>query len=171
MTRTHRSQPAPKRASQVCSTPTCDFSPHFFVATTIFPPAFFRPIPTHFLGFAYSLLCVVATHLSTRRTNLYAHCFRFLGTASTPAGFGYDPGDVGAPRAAGVEDTPARSQPRTPFYKTRKFIICQIITAILVIVLLFVLLFPVVRAIAQLVVNRSQLDIQKAQILSPQNDT
>ncbi|KAF7298203.1 hypothetical protein HMN09_01042200 [Mycena chlorophos] len=76
----------------------------------------------------------------------------------------------------------------TPFYKQRKFIICQLILIPLGastvpfprlassnsttgIVILFVLLFPVVKAIAQLVVNRSTLDIQTATITSPTNNS
>ncbi|KAG5653629.1 hypothetical protein H0H81_011855 [Sphagnurus paluster] len=58
-----------------------------------------------------------------------------------------------------------------PFYKKRYFIISQIILIPLTIALLFIILFPVVKAIAQLVVKRSQLDIQVAKISEAQNNT
>ncbi|KIJ38952.1 hypothetical protein M422DRAFT_258368 [Sphaerobolus stellatus SS14] len=83
--------------------------------------------------------------------------------AQPPAGF--------VPANAQTGTAVVSQQPRTPFYKTKKFIICQIIAICLAIVILFVLLFPVVRAVAQLVVNRSQLVINAAQITSPQNGT
>ncbi|KAJ7594702.1 hypothetical protein C8J56DRAFT_446479 [Mycena floridula] len=82
----------------------------------------------------------------------------FASDGDQPAGF--------TPETAAA--TPAAAQ-RVPFWKTRKFIISQIIIIPLGIVLLFVLLFPVVTAIAQLVINRSQLNILTAEISSPQN--
>lgn len=66
---------------------------------------------------------------------------------------------------------PAADAPRQPFYKRRWFIISQIIIIPLGIALLFIVLFPVVRAIVQLVVKRSTLDIQVAAISQPQNNT
>lgn len=76
-----------------------------------------------------------------------------------------------APVSGFASSSPPPSAPaqKTPFYKTRKFIICQIITWILAIVLIFVLLYPVVKAIAQLVVNRSVLNVEQARIISPSN--
>jgi len=65
----------------------------------------------------------------------------------------------------------AAPAPVVPFYKKRWFIISQIILIPLSIALLFILLFPVVRAIAQLVVKRSQLGVDVATISQPQNNT
>ncbi|ESK92921.1 hypothetical protein Moror_8994 [Moniliophthora roreri MCA 2997] len=62
-------------------------------------------------------------------------------------------------------------QPHVPFYKRRKFIICQLIAIPLGIALLFILLFPVVKAIVQLTVNKSDLQVESAAISSPQNNT
>lgn len=78
------------------------------------------------------------------------------------------PGDV--PQ---LDESPAppTAAPAVPFYKKRWFIISQIILIPLAIALLFILLFPVVRAIAQLVVKRSQLDVELASISLPQNNT
>ncbi|KAF8524806.1 hypothetical protein BU17DRAFT_84312 [Hysterangium stoloniferum] len=88
------------------------------------------------------------------------------GEGAPPAGFvGYDVGDVGA--VPPTQPPP----PKIPFWKTRKFIIIATINAILAIVILFVVLFPVVRAIAQLVVNRSVLNIDTAAITKPQNNS
>lgn len=64
---------------------------------------------------------------------------------------------------------PTEPPPVVPFYKKRWFIISQIILIPLAIALLFILLFPVVRAIVQLVVKKSTLDIQVAKISAPQN--
>jgi hypothetical protein len=61
--------------------------------------------------------------------------------------------------------------PPQPFYKKRWFIISQIILIPLSIAFLFILLYPVLRAIAQLVVNKSTLDVQVATISNPQNNT
>jgi hypothetical protein len=65
---------------------------------------------------------------------------------------------------------PAEPPPR-PFYKKRWFIISQIILIPISIAMLFILLYPVLRAIAQLVVNKSTLDVQVATISNPQNNT
>ncbi|KAH7926942.1 hypothetical protein BV22DRAFT_1007914 [Leucogyrophana mollusca] len=67
--------------------------------------------------------------------------------------------------------TPPAAAPRPPLYKRRWFIVTSIIGALVGIALLFIILYPVVRAIVQLVVNRSQLDIQTAAITSPANDS
>ncbi|KAH7108191.1 hypothetical protein BKA62DRAFT_764259 [Auriculariales sp. MPI-PUGE-AT-0066] len=112
-----------------------------------------------------------------------AHRGDFYQQPPSPGGAGYSStalAGAGAPvsgfddpRASGAmgTTTPTTVPPpqKTPFWKTRKFIICQIISFLLFIVILFVLLFPVVKAIAQLVVNRSTLQIDSAQIISPQN--
>ncbi|KAG6857277.1 hypothetical protein H0H87_007110 [Tephrocybe sp. NHM501043] len=74
-----------------------------------------------------------------------------------------------------VEQAPAPAPqpaaPAVPFYKKRWFIISQLILIPLAIALLFILLFPVVRAIVQLVIKRTQLDIESAIITQPQNNT
>ena len=57
------------------------------------------------------------------------------------------------------------------WYKSRTFLISQGIIAVLGIVILFVLLFPVVKAIAQHVVNVSVLNVDMAQIVNPTNDS
>ncbi|GLB37240.1 putative protein of unknown function (DUF3712) [Lyophyllum shimeji] len=78
------------------------------------------------------------------------------------------PGDVGA---LDRSSAPPQAAATVPFYKKRWFIISQIILIPLAIALLFILLFPVVRAIVQLVVKRSQLDIELASISQPQNNS
>ncbi|KAH9835153.1 uncharacterized protein C8Q71DRAFT_764402 [Rhodofomes roseus] len=79
------------------------------------------------------------------------------------------PTTTAAERTSGA--TTAAAAKKQPFYKRKWFIACQIVTAIVGIVLIFVLLFPVVRAIAQAIVNKSQLNVEKASILTPQNTT
>lgn len=71
--------------------------------------------------------------------------------------------------AAGAAIAAGTTKP--PFYRRKWFIVCQIVTAIIGIVIIFVLLFPVVRAIAQSIVNKSQLNIETAAIVGPQNTT
>jgi hypothetical protein len=61
-------------------------------------------------------------------------------------------------------------QPKVPLYKRRWFIITAIVVALLGIALLFIILFPVIRAIVQLVVKRTQIDVDRAMILNPTND-
>ncbi|KAG5646292.1 hypothetical protein DXG03_003889 [Asterophora parasitica] len=116
----------------------------------------------------------------------------FLGNAVGPAGSRFSEGAEpfarstaagvvpaaavkGAGGGDGVEAVSPWEQPSAaapiPFYKKRWFIISQLIIIPLGIILLFVLLFPVVRAIAQLVIKRSQLDIEVATISEPQNNT
>lgn len=99
---------------------------------------------------------------------------------TTPAGVPLGAGGVPAAGAYhGTSDVPHDAQdvpqpappPHVPFYKKRWFIISQLIIIPLGIALLFILLFPVIKAIAQLVVNRSTLDIQVAQITEPLNNT
>ncbi|KAH7915074.1 hypothetical protein BJ138DRAFT_1122997 [Hygrophoropsis aurantiaca] len=85
---------------------------------------------------------------------------------STP---GQDP-DGQTANDSPAPNTPA-SPPRPPLYKRRWFIITSIIGALLGIALLFIVLYPVVRAIVQLVVNRSTLNIETAAITSPSNDS
>ncbi|KAJ7188457.1 hypothetical protein C8R46DRAFT_1054741 [Mycena filopes] len=91
------------------------------------------------------------------------------GPATTGAGVPLGGTGVGATAGAGAQ--PAAQQPQQPFYKKRWFIISQLIIIPLGIALLFILLFPVVRAIVQLVVNRSTLDIQVAAITAPSNNS
>jgi hypothetical protein len=88
------------------------------------------------------------------------------GAAATVAGgnnsFGYH-----AQRAA--PPPVLAPPPHVPFYKKRWFKISQIILIPLNIALIFILLFPVVRAIVQLVVNKSYIGVDVAAITSPQN--
>ncbi|KAG6908393.1 hypothetical protein DXG01_004822 [Tephrocybe rancida] len=91
-------------------------------------------------------------------------------------GAGVVPSAPGAFQGAPVDPfddgpTPPPTPPAVPFYKKRWFIISQLILIPLVIALLFILLFPVVRAIVQLVIKRTQLDIESAIISQPQNNT
>ena len=58
-----------------------------------------------------------------------------------------------------------------PFYKRRWFIVSQIIIIPLGIALLFIVLFPVVRAIVELVVKRTNLSVQLAVITQPVNNS
>ncbi|TFY75371.1 hypothetical protein EWM64_g8642 [Hericium alpestre] len=57
----------------------------------------------------------------------------------------------------------------TPFYKTRMFMVSQIIAALVGIGLLFVILYPVVSAIAQHVVDVSVLNVDNVAIIQPSN--
>ena len=99
-----------------------------------------------------------------------------FGVHDSPAAAqdGRDAGAAGAAVAdAGATNAPAppaTQQPKkTPWYKTRKGIIILSIGAVLGIVILFVFLFPVVAAIAQLIINRTAINILTASILQPQN--
>ena len=89
----------------------------------------------------------------------------------TQEGEGAAPAAAAGTTAAAAATAPAK----VPFYrqpgwyKRPKFLICQGITAALGIALLFILLFPVVKAIAQHVVNVSVLNIDTAQIINPTN--
>lgn len=56
-----------------------------------------------------------------------------------------------------------------PFYKRRWFVISQVISCIIGIGLLFVLLFPVIKAIAQHIVNVSELNVDRVMISEPTN--
>ena len=56
-----------------------------------------------------------------------------------------------------------------PFYKRRWFIISQVIAFFVGIGLLFVLLFPVIKAIAQHIVNVSKLNVDRVMISEPTN--
>jgi hypothetical protein len=58
---------------------------------------------------------------------------------------------------------------KKPFYKRRWFIISQVIACFVGIGLLFVLLFPVVKAIAQHIVNVSELNVDRVMISEPTN--
>jgi hypothetical protein len=101
---------------------------------------------------------------------------------TTPAGVAVGGGGA-APTAHGVrgnaghvgygDDQQAQPPPPPPisFYKKRWFIVSQIIVIPLGIAMLFILLFPVVRAIVQLVVKHSTLNVDVAAITEPQNNT
>ncbi|KAI9442265.1 hypothetical protein H4582DRAFT_1809416 [Lactarius indigo] len=58
---------------------------------------------------------------------------------------------------------------QTPFYRKRSFLISQAIGALVGIGLFFVLLYPVVRAIAQHVVDASTLNVDRVGIAQPSN--
>jgi len=58
---------------------------------------------------------------------------------------------------------------KPPIYLRRWFIITGLIGGAVGLALLFIVLWPVVKAIAQLVVNRSVLNIDQAIITNPQN--
>ncbi|KAH9038716.1 hypothetical protein EDB85DRAFT_2072661 [Lactarius pseudohatsudake] len=58
---------------------------------------------------------------------------------------------------------------QTPFYRKRSFLISQAIGALVGIGLFFVLLYPVVRAIAQHVVDASTLNVDRVVIAQPSN--
>jgi len=73
--------------------------------------------------------------------------------------------DVNAPVASTAQAE------KLPFYKRRWFIISSLIGVFLGIPLLFVILFPVLKVIAQSIVNKAALDIQTAAIQVPQNAT
>ncbi|KIM45161.1 hypothetical protein M413DRAFT_332807 [Hebeloma cylindrosporum] len=66
---------------------------------------------------------------------------------------------------------PVSTIPQQPFYKRRWFIVSQIIIIPLGIALLFIVLFPVVRAIVELVVKRTNLSVELAVITQPVNNS
>ena len=71
-----------------------------------------------------------------------------------------------------TEDVPREQPaPKPPLYKRKWFIITSIVGALLGIAILFILLFPVVRAIAQHIVNVSVLNVDQAQIINPTNSS
>ncbi|THH12496.1 hypothetical protein EW146_g7640 [Bondarzewia mesenterica] len=82
-----------------------------------------------------------------------------------------EPGTLSRPTAEGVPamaDAPG-SATTTPFYKKIWFFIALAVGGAISITLLFVILYPVIRAIAQHVVNVSALNIDKAAIVQPSN--
>ena len=58
---------------------------------------------------------------------------------------------------------------KTPLYRKPSFLICQAVTLVVGIVLLFLLLYPVVRAIAQHIVNVSKMNVDRVAIARPAN--
>jgi len=66
---------------------------------------------------------------------------------------------------------PQVQQLRVPLYKRRWVIITSIFVTLLVIALLFIILFPVIRAIIQLVVKRTQIEIDRVIISNPTNES
>jgi hypothetical protein len=66
---------------------------------------------------------------------------------------------------------PVATTPKIPFYKRRNFIICQVVFAIIGIVMIFVMLWPVVHAIAQHVLDVSEMHIESSVIQSPSNES
>jgi hypothetical protein len=73
------------------------------------------------------------------------------------------------PSRSSFQDTAQTTTAKTPWYKTRKFIIIQIVLAIFGIILLFLLLFPIVTAIAQATISKSSLNVDSVEITNPQN--
>ena len=69
------------------------------------------------------------------------------------------------------DPVPPPTPARVPFYKRKWFSIAQIITAPIGFAMIFILLWPVVRAVVQLIVNKSTLDIQVATISKPTNSS
>lgn len=65
------------------------------------------------------------------------------------------------------EPTPKSSKP--PVYRRRWFFFTGLFSGAVGLALLFIVLWPVVKAIAQLVVNRSVLNVDQAIITNPQN--
>ncbi|KAF9047294.1 hypothetical protein BJ165DRAFT_1464966 [Panaeolus papilionaceus] len=111
--------------------------------------------------------------------SLREHAAYPAGVASTTAA-GISPRAYGEAKPTGAvsgwadQDAPPSDvppPPKQPFYKKRWFIISQIILIPLAIALLFILLFPVVRAIVALVVKRTNLSVDIANITFPQNNT
>ncbi len=94
---------------------------------------------------------------------------------TTPAGV---PTGVDAAKPTSAMDHRANSDPfspltraRVPFYRRKWFIITQIVLAPIGFAMIFILLWPVVRAVIQLVVNRSTLDIQVATVSGATNNS
>lgn len=82
--------------------------------------------------------------------------------------------DDGAAAAAAGGTAAAANQPQVykpPFYLRKWFLLTGGVLGALGLALLFITLYPVVKAIAQLVVDRSALNIDVAQITNPQNGT
>ncbi|EIW82896.1 hypothetical protein CONPUDRAFT_101346 [Coniophora puteana RWD-64-598 SS2] len=96
-------------------------------------------------------------------------------SAGVPVGDAVSGGAIatGAEGESNAERTAAQtaSPTKPPIYKRRWFIITNIIGAAIGIALIFILLWPVVRAIAQYVVNKSTLSVQKASIINPTNSS
>lgn len=94
------------------------------------------------------------------------------GDDAQPAGDAATAGIVAGTAASRLQRP---NPPSVPFYrrpgwwKSRNVLICQGVTAALGIALLFIILFPVVKAIAQHVVNVSVLNVDQAAITNPEN--
>ncbi|KAJ3567055.1 hypothetical protein NP233_g6616 [Leucocoprinus birnbaumii] len=115
----------------------------------------------------------------TSGDELREHAARPAGVATTTAagvpiaGSG-EGASLGEPSGWNNDSHPPQTQPeqpRVPLYKRRWFIITSIVVALLGIALLFIILFPVIRAIVQLVVKRTQIDVDRAVIMNPSNDS
>lgn len=98
-----------------------------------------------------------------------SHCRKHALRSFTAHGASFGGQDAASSRA---EKPLAATEPKKiPFYKRRNFIICQIVTAIIGIIMIFVLLWPVVRAIAQHVLDVSEMHIETSVIQSPSNES
>jgi len=76
--------------------------------------------------------------------------------------------------ATAVAGAAAAGQPQAykpPYYLRPWFIVTSLVVGALGLALLFIILYPVVKAIAQLVVDRSVLNIDVAMITTPQNNS
>lgn len=62
-----------------------------------------------------------------------------------------------------------RESKRIPLYKRRWFLVSQAISCLVGIGLIFVLAYPVVKAIAQHIVNVSRLNVDRVVIAEPTN--
>lgn len=88
--------------------------------------------------------------------------------AAVPTAWAAGGAGAGAAAAAESEPPPPVKQ-RVPFWKKRWFFWTQLAIIIIGIVMLFVLLWPVVKAVAQAVLNKSVLNVTKATITNPTN--
>jgi len=74
-----------------------------------------------------------------------------------------------APGSSQSSEKAGGASEKKPFYKRRWFIISQVIACFVGIGLLFVLLFPVIKAIAQHIVDVSKLNVDRVMISEPTN--
>lgn len=68
-------------------------------------------------------------------------------------------------------DATATNPPKSPLYKRKWFWITSVIGGLLGIALLFIILFPVLKAVIQDVINKTQLTVTTAAITNPSNSS
>ncbi|KAI9066059.1 hypothetical protein FKP32DRAFT_1566723 [Trametes sanguinea] len=101
----------------------------------------------------------------------------FSGPAAASAAVPAPEAPATAAAAAGAEEVSPEdvpqpvAAPKPPLYKRRWFIITSIVGACLGIAILFILLYPVIHAIAQHIVNVSVLNVDRAAIMNPTNNS